>query len=111
MGLLLVLGLCFVRFMKFFWPFMCLEGLSLLLGLLDRLWCKVTPLSGLLFILVMNPFFEFCKREVDDKGGGLVRGCADDVGASLSSVWGLVPLQYGFGLLASGGNLHLEPST
>ena len=42
------------------------------------------PLSGLLFVLCMHPFLCSFEARIEQLNKGVVRACADDVGAALS---------------------------
>ena len=41
------------------------------------------PLSGSLFVVVLDPLLELFKLHIEDAGIGRVRACADDIGATL----------------------------
>lgn len=60
-------------------------------GLLHFCWVTAgvlqgDPLSGLLFILCMHPQLHLFKVHIEDKGGGIARACADDIGAVLAEL-------------------------
>ena len=67
------------------------------------------PLSGSIFVLVMDPFLRLLRRHVELPGWGVVRACADDVGASLSSVVALVHCFPAFDLIERAAGLALKP--
>jgi hypothetical protein len=44
------------------------------------------PLAGTCFALAIDPFLSKFKQEIEDRGLGIIRACADDIGAALRSV-------------------------
>jgi len=42
------------------------------------------PFSGSLFVIAMDPLLHMFKTHIESQGLGLIRACADDIGASLS---------------------------
>jgi hypothetical protein len=50
------------------------------------------PLSGLLFVWCMDLFIRMMMKRVESQGRGVLKICADDVGAALKTIWSLVVL-------------------
>ena len=67
------------------------------------------PLSGTLFALSAEPFLRHLKYEVQEKEGGMVRACADDVGIAITALKSLLGAQQVFERAESLAGLTLKP--
>jgi len=66
------------------------------------------PLSGSIFALCTHPFYSYFKAEIDDKGLGMTRCCADDVGAVILKLIALVRYAVGFIAMRDFGGLSVS---
>ncbi len=68
------------------------------------------PLSGIFFVWAMDVFIRMMTKKVQERGLGILRICADDVGAALRSIWSLLVLVEIFAIAEAvsglGLNLH-----
>jgi len=67
------------------------------------------PLSGSLFVICMDPLLHVFKLHIEDRGLGIVRACADDVGATLGALHFLPIFQNGFDKFKNISGLTLKP--
>ena len=65
------------------------------------------PLSGSCFALCMDPFLREFETNLEDQESGIVRACADDVGAAVKARQSLCTLHNTFQAAAQLGGLHL----
>ena len=68
------------------------------------------PLASFCFVIAFDPFLNLFRRSIVDKGKGLVRACADDVGAVFKSVEVLPAASSIFKLAGSLAGLHIKIS-
>jgi len=67
------------------------------------------PLSGLIFAIVADPGMSAFDEAINKSKVGCVRACADDVGAALKTIWGLLPMKDIFDDLEACAGLTLKP--
>jgi len=67
------------------------------------------PLSGSLFVICMDPLLYLFKTKIEDQGLGMVRACADDVGATLGALLLLPIFHDGFSRFKRISGLTLKP--
>ena len=67
------------------------------------------PLSATLFLMCVNPFLINFDLSLSSSNGGVVRACADDIGAALSDHTFLKQLFEVFSLAKQIANLQLKP--
>lgn len=67
------------------------------------------PLSGALFVVCLNPFLEGMERAMAANRAGVVRACADDIGAALRCVSSLSLLSPFFALAERAAGLVVKP--
>jgi hypothetical protein len=67
------------------------------------------PLSGTLFAISVEPFLRHMRYEVQNKGGGIVRACADDVGIAIVSINTLLQAKLVFDFAELFSGLTLKP--
>ncbi len=67
------------------------------------------PLSATLFLMCINPFLIHFESSLNRVDGGIVRACADDIGASISRLVHLKKLFIVFEFAKSVSNMHLKP--
>ena len=68
------------------------------------------PLSGLIFVLVIDPLLRAIQATIDKQKLGMTRACADDVGCALRSAASLCHLHDLFKIIERVANLRLKPS-
>ena len=68
------------------------------------------PLAGSFFAIAMDPFLRCFDRLIDACGEGIVRACADDIGASLRDIGDLSTMKDIFDLAQALAGLSLKPS-
>eukprot|EP00972_Heterocapsa_arctica_P045683 6741317-Heterocapsa_arctica.AAC.1 len=66
------------------------------------------PLSGLLFAVSLDPYLRWMKHDIEDAGLGVIRACADDIGASLCG--GILPSAFSFRSFRLLVSLRASPS-
>ena len=67
------------------------------------------PLSGSLFVIVIDPLLFLFKKHIEDRGLGKVRACADDIGASVAKLASLGIFQQAFARFRVISGLRLKP--
>ena len=67
------------------------------------------PLSATLFLMCINPFLIHFEQSLVRSDAGIVRACADDIGAAISNYTHLKLLFDVFKRAAEVSNLHLKP--
>jgi len=68
------------------------------------------PLAGSFFVLAMDPFFSCFHRKIEISERGVVRGCADDVGAALKDISDLLTMKQVFDSAQTLAGLALKPA-
>ena len=68
------------------------------------------PLAGFCFTISMDPLLRYFNMHIYNKGRGLVRACADDVGMALESVLFLKPVLGCYDIIALISGLKLKLS-
>ena len=68
------------------------------------------PFSGSIFAIALDPILAFMEKRLRRGSLGIVRACADDIGAALSSIKGFSVLQPIFQLARVSAGLRLKPS-
>ena len=66
------------------------------------------PLAGTCFALAMDPILGMFKHSIEDTGKGIVRACADDVGAVVKSITHLTSLSEVFHAASKHAGLWLK---
>ena len=103
----------FINFVRSLYSFnhtfqMTADGKHLLFNIM----CGVLqgcPLSSTLFVMCINPFLEHMDQSIFARNLGVVRACADDVGAALKSFHTLSKLHLVFQWARRISNLTLKP--
>eukprot|EP00973_Karenia_brevis_P064257 8928827-Karenia_brevis.AAC.1 len=62
----------------------------------------------MLFAVAVDAAFRMFDESLDSVGGGVTRGCADDIGSAVKGLKGLLGLHKCFDLIARAANLHLN---
>ena len=66
------------------------------------------PLAGFLFVIILDPCLHLLYNTFEQPGYGYVRACADDLGAVLKDIRGLLPLHHAFELIRKATSLSLN---
>ena len=66
------------------------------------------PLSGLLFVLILDPFLRAIEGQLESPGLALTRACADDIGAVVYEISTLKIFHALFTILAKIAGLHVK---
>jgi hypothetical protein len=68
------------------------------------------PLSGLLFVVILDPLLNAIYGLLDRKGRAVTRACADDLGAAVADIRSLQVFENLFKIMQKVANLHLSPT-
>jgi len=66
------------------------------------------PYSGTIFAVSIDPMLEWMQHDVVSNDTATVCACADDIGAALKDIKGLIPLNGIFGACSKATGLHLK---
>ena len=67
------------------------------------------PLSGLIFVLVLDPLLNVFSSRIDSRGLAVTRACADDIGAAIADFKALAEYEKWFSLMSKIAGLCLKP--